>query len=97
MWVKYIEMAQNPKNNVNDSMIASYMGQALGLPLIYEDELVVKGRAQEGYQFNARISDVLCATGDVQPRKKPAKAAAAKALVKLVLKRFEDEATRFVY
>lgn len=101
MWLKFINMALDPKKNVNDSMLASYFGQSLGLPLLYIDnEWTSDGvhpQFEKGFQFEARISDVLCATGEVQPRKKPAKAEAASALVKLILERHENEATRFIF
>ena len=73
-------------------MVVSYLAQTMGHAVTYPNEKQGNGK----WFIDCRITDILIATGSGL-KKKDAKRVAAENLLKLILTRHDDEATRFVF
>merc|ERR1711963_1050190 len=91
-WLKFIELAKQTNRAQNDLMVVSYLAQTMGHAVTYPNEKQGNGK----WFIDCRITDILIATGSGL-KKKDAKRVAAENLLKLILTRHDDEATRFVF
>merc|ERR1712226_145486 len=95
-WLKYITIALGQRSGkatqkVDDSMICSYFGQCVGLPMSFTNEQQSAGN----WTLECKISDVLRAEATAQTKKK-AKREAARKLLKVILDRHENSDTKFI-